>query len=83
MVMGALKRDQWAAAKVFASQPGGNAVIESFQQLSEQQVRRKSELKAVVSILNRLISVRPLEVSPNQIVLVGRSPAHIVPFGHT
>ncbi len=29
--------------------------------------------KAFVSILNELISVRPLEASPNQIVLVGRS----------
>ncbi len=44
---------------------------------------RKPKLKAVVVHFNRLISVRPLEASPNQIVLVGRSPAHIVHFGHT
>ncbi len=31
--------------------------------------------KAFVYILNGLISVRPLEASPNQIVLVGQSPA--------
>ncbi len=43
---------------------------------------KKLKLKAVVHF-NRLISVRPLEASPNQIVLVGRSPAHIVPFRHT
>ncbi len=32
--------------------------------------KKNLKIKAFVSILNRLISVRPLEVSPNQIVLV-------------
>ncbi len=38
-------------------------------------MRAKSlTLKAVAVHFNRLISVCPLEASPNQIVLVGRSP---------
>ncbi len=45
----------------------------------------KKQLKAVVFILNSLIWVHPWKIMrcPNQIVLVGRSPAHIVPFGYT
>ncbi len=42
---------------------------------SSERAESSAMNKAFVSILNGLISVCPLEASPNQIVLVGRSPA--------
>ncbi len=61
------------------------AVIERDQMTNPnfQRVRAKSTKLKLVSILNVLISVNPLQASPNQIVLVGRSPAHTDSFGHT
>ncbi len=61
------------------------AVIERDQMTNPnfQRVRAKSAKHKLVSILNVLISVNPLQASPNQIVLVGRNPAHTDSFGHT
>ncbi len=48
---------------------------------SEWEVKAKAKNCCVH--FNRLISICPLEASPDQIVLVGRSPAHIGYFWHT
>ncbi len=62
-------------------QPDGKTVIECDQMTkpkfpeSQRAACQEAMNKAFESILNRLISVCPLEASPNQIVLVGWSPA--------
>ncbi len=58
-----------------SSAPSFGSSVSEQEQRAERE--RERELSAVVVSFNRLISVRPLEASSNQIVLVGRSPAHV------
>ncbi len=86
MIIGASKCDQWAEAKVFASQPDGKAGSSTFSVTSENEAKafrksasseweEKPKLKAFVVHFKWLDLGQPTGGCPNHIVLVGRNPA--------